>query len=349
MRNGATSAAVWHRRRVFVTGGTGLLGSWLIHHLVGLGADVIALARDHVPSSNFYRLGLDRAVVVVRGSLEDYGVLERTLNEYEVDVVFHAGAQTIVPIANRNPMSTFSANIQGTWNVLEACRRRTNIRAVVVASSDKAYGTQKDLPYREDAPLQGIHPYDVSKSCADLIAQMYWHTYRVPVSVTRCGNLFGGGDLNFNRLVPGTIRSLHDGQAPVVRSDGTMRRDYVFVREAVQAYMLLAEHMLEERGLGQCFNFSHGKPLRVLDVVAQITRLMGKAGVEPVVLNEATNEIPDQFLDAGKAATELGWAPAYTMDEGLMETIRWYEAFFASEQDQRGLTPGRLAGIPQSM
>jgi CDP-glucose 4,6-dehydratase len=317
----------WARRRVLVTGATGFLGSWLAAWLVDRGADTVALVRDDVPRSNFFRLGLDRSVVSVHGQLEDYDVLERTLNEHEIEVVFHLAAQTLVGIANRNPLSTFDANIRGTWNLLEAARRHPAIRAIVVASSDKAYGTQATLPYREDAPLVGRHPYDVSKSCVDLIAQSYWHSYRLPVSITRCGNFYGGGDLNFNRIVPGTIRSLFDGQRPIVRSDGTLRRDYVFVKEAVDAYTLLAEHMLEGRALGECYNFSNNQPLRVLEVVDEISRLMNRSDVPPVVLNEASNEIPDQFLDATKASVELGWRPKYTFESGLVETIAWYEAF----------------------
>jgi len=328
-------AEAWSRRRVLVTGCTGLLGSWLTRWLVDQQADVVGLVRDHAPQSNFYRLGLDREVRVVHGALDDHPLIERSLNEYEIEVVFHLGAQTIVGIANENPLSTFSANIQGTWNVLEAARRRKGICAVVVASSDKAYGAQAQLPYREDAPLIGRHPYDVSKSCADLIAQMYWHTYRLPVAITRCGNFYGGGDLNFNRIVPGTIRSLLDGQRPIIRSDGTLRRDYVYIKEAVSAYVLLAKRLMEGEAGGEGYNFSHGQPLRVLELVDVITRLMGRTDLTPEVLNEATNEIPDQFLDASKAAADLGWTPRYRLEDGLKETVAWYEEFFKAQRDAR--------------
>ncbi len=321
----------WRRRRVLVTGCTGLLGSWLAAWVADRQAEVVGLVRDIVPRSNFYRLGLDRRVTVVNGALEDYLLLERTLNEYEIEVVFHLAAQAVVGTANRSPLSTFSANIQGTWNLLEAARRHAGIRAVVVASSDKAYGAQPELPYRESAPLVGRHPYDVSKSCVDLIAQSYWHSYRLPVSVTRCGNFYGGGDLNFNRIVPGTIRSLFDGQPPIVRSDGTPRRDYIYIQEVVGAYTMLAERMLERKAVGECYNFSNNQPLRVLEIVAAIARLMGRTDLQPVILNEATNEIPDQFLDASKAAADLGWTPKYTLEDGLRETIAWYEAFFREE------------------
>ena len=317
----------WHYRRVLVTGATGLLGSWLTAWLVEQKAEVVALVRDAVPRANFRRLGLDQQVNVVQGSLEDYQLLERTINEYEVEVIFHIAAQTLVGIANRNPISTFTSNIQGTWNLLEAARRHTGLRALVVASSDKAYGTQADLPYREEAPLVGRHPYDVSKSCVDLIAQSYWHTYQLPVSVTRCGNFYGGGDLNFNRIVPGTIRSLHQGERPIVRSDGTLRRDYVYIKEAVGAYVKLAEHMLNGDAIGECYNFSTNHPLRVLEIIEEISRLMGRTDLSPVIQNQATNEIPDQFLDGSKAAKELGWSPRYTLEEGLRETIAWYQEF----------------------
>jgi len=323
---------VWRRRRVFVTGCTGFLGAWLTDWLIRQNADVVGLVRDWVPQSNFYRMGLADRTVTVRGSIEDYGLVERILNEYEVEVVFHLAAQTLVGIANENPLSTFSANITGTWNVLEAARRSSRIKAVIIASSDKAYGTAPHLPYQEETPLVGRHPYDVSKSCADLIAQAYWHSYKVPAAVTRCGNFYGGGDLNFNRLVPGTIRSLLDGQRPIIRSDGTLRRDYVYVKDAVLAYTFLAEKVLADVGLGQAYNFSNECPVTVLELTALISRLMGRTDLEPVILNVATNEIPHQYLSSEKARRELGWKPAYTLEQGLQETIKAYQEFFASEE-----------------
>ena len=281
---------------------------------------------------NLHRLGLDRRIIAVRGCVEDFDTVERTLNEYEIEMVFHVAAQAIVGISNDNPRSTFSTNIAGTWTVLEACRRARRVRAVVLASSDKAYGAQDELPYQEETPLEGRHPYDVSKSCADLIAQSYWHTYRLPVGITRCGNFFGGGDLNFNRIVPGTIRSLYDGQRPTIRSDGTLRRDYIYIQDAVLAYVLLAERLLQGAAHGQAFNFSNETPLTVLEIAALVGRLMRREGLKPVILNEATNEIPHQFLSAQTARRELGWRPRYTMEEGLRETIAWYRAYF---DDQR--------------
>ena len=330
------TADPWRRRRVLVTGCTGLLGSWLSVWLADREASVVGLVRDSVPRSNFHRRRLDDRLTVVHGALEDYATVERALNEYEIEVVFHVGAQTLVGIANENPLSTFSANIQGTWNVLEAARRVRGTRAVIVASSDKAYGTQARLPYTEDAPLIGRHPYDVSKSCVDLIAQSYWHTYRLPVAVTRCGNFYGGGDLNFNRVVPGTIRSLLDGQRPIIRSDGTLLRDYVYIEEAVAAYVLLAEHVLEGHGHGECYNFAVGAAMRVREIVQLIGRLMGRSDLEPRILNEVSNEILEQYLDARKAEAELGWKPQYTVEQGMRQTIAWYEEFFREAPDAHG-------------
>ena len=327
MTEPSSAPTSWRYRPVLVTGCTGLLGAWLTAWLADHGAQVVGLVRDDVPHSNFHRLGLAARVVTVRGAVEDYDVVERTLNEYEIEVVFHLAAQTIVGIANENPRSTFSTNVAGTWNVLEACRRSRRVRAVVVASSDKAYGTQDDLPYHEGAPLVGRHPYDVSKSCADLIAQAYFATYATPVAVTRCGNFFGGGDLNWNRLVPGTIRSLLDGERPIIRSDGTMRRDYIYIKDAVGAYVLLAEKVLAGDVAGRAYNFSNETPVTVLDMATLIGRLVRRPDLPPRVLNEASNEIPHQFLSAERARTELGWKPEYTVEQGLTETIAWYREF----------------------
>lgn len=325
---------IWRRRRVFVTGCTGLLGPWLIDWLVKHGADVVGLVRDSVPQSNFDRMGLAGRIVVVRGAVEEFDLIERILNEYEIEAVFHLAAQSIVGIANENPRSTFSTNIAGTWNVLEGARRSRRIRALVLASSDKAYGARAELPYREDAPLLGRHPYDVSKSCADLIGQMYWHSYRLPLAITRCGNFFGGGDLNFNRIVPGTIRSLIDGQRPIIRSDGTMKRDYLYIRDAIIAYTLLGEKLFNGEGLGEAYNFSNECPATPLELTGLIGRLMGRPDLEPVVLNRATNEIPNQFLSAEKARSQLGWKAEYTLEEGLRETIAWYREFFADMESR---------------
>jgi CDP-glucose 4,6-dehydratase len=332
------TTAVWARRRVFVTGGTGLVGAWLIEWLADAGADVVALVRDAVPGSNFYRRGLDKRVVAVRGALEDYPLLERVLNEYEIEVVFHLAAQAIVGIANHSPLSTFSANIQGTWNVLEAARHARGIQAVVQASSDKAYGTHAVLPYTEEAALIGRHPYDVSKSCADLIAQAYWTTYQLPVAITRCGNFYGGGDLNFNRIVPGTIRSIIDGHPPIIRSDGTLIRDYFYVKDGVGAYVATAEKLLAGEAGGEAYNFSNEIQVNVRQLVEIICRLAGGTRLEPILLNDAPNEIPHQYLSAAKARRELGWTPAYSLEQGMAETIDWYREYFAElNQNQTAL------------
>jgi CDP-glucose 4,6-dehydratase len=330
---------MWNRRRVFVTGATGLVGSWLTEWLVNAGADVVALVRDGVPGSNFHRFGLDTRVVTVRGDLEDYSLMARILNEYEIEVVFHLAAQTIVGIANQNPLSTFSANIQGTWNVLEAARHARHLKAVVQASSDKAYGTHDVLPYTEEAPLIGRHPYDVSKSCADLIAQTYWVSYRLPVAITRCGNFYGGGDLNFNRIVPGTIRSLIDGQPPVIRSDGTLIRDYFYVKDGVGAYVTTAEKLLAGEAGGEAYNFSNEIQVNVRDLVGMICRAAGVTHLAPVVLNDAPNEIPHQYLSAEKARRHLGWAPGYTLEQGMAETVAWYRQYFADLKQAAAAVP----------
>lgn len=317
----------WRDRKVFVTGCTGLLGSWLTDSLVRRGAEVVGLVRDLVPASNLKSLSCWEKIDVVRGDLADYALLERALNEYEVDAVFHLAAQTIVGTANRCPISTFESNIKGTWNLLEACRRVATVKRVVVASSDKAYGSHEKLPYDETAPLMGEHPYDVSKSCADLIARSYHLTYGLPVSVTRCGNLFGGGDLNWNRIVPGTIRSVLRGEPPVIRSDGTYIRDYFYVKDAVAAYLLLAERIPGEGVSGEAFNFSNEIQVTVLELTRIILRLMGSE-LEPTVLGEAAGEIRHQYLKAAKAREILGWQPLFELEKALAETIAWYRDFF---------------------
>ncbi|MEC1291097.1 GDP-mannose 4,6-dehydratase [Bacillus mojavensis] len=317
----------WKNKNVFVTGCTGLLGSYLVKELIEQGANVTGLVRDHVPQSNLYQGEHVKKMNIVQGALEDLPVIERAFGEYEIDTVFHLAAQAIVGVANRNPVSTFEANILGTWNVLEACRKHPLIKRVIVASSDKAYGDQENLPYDEDMPLQGKHPYDVSKSCADLISHTYFHTYGLPVCITRCGNLYGGGDLNFNRIIPQTIQLVLNGEAPEIRSDGTFVRDYFYIEDAVQAYLLLAEKMEEHNLAGEAFNFSNEFQLPVLELVEKILKKMN-SNLKPKVLNQGSNEIKHQYLSAEKARKLLNWTPAYTIDEGLEKTIAWYTEFF---------------------
>ncbi|ALS83097.1 GDP-mannose 4,6-dehydratase [Bacillus subtilis] len=317
----------WKNKNVFVTGCTGLLGSYLVKELIEQGANVTGLVRDHVPQSNLYQGEHIKKMNIVRGSLEDLAVIERALGEYEIDTVFHLAAQAIVGVANRNPISTFEANILGTWNILEACRKHPLIKRVIVASSDKAYGDQENLPYDENMPLQGKHPYDVSKSCADLISHTYFHTYGLPVCITRCGNLYGGGDLNFNRIIPQTIQLVLNGEAPEIRSDGTFVRDYFYIEDTVQAYLLLAEKMEENNLAGEAFNFSNEIQLTVLELVEKILKKMN-SNLKPKVLNQGSNEIKHQYLSAEKARKLLNWTPAYTIDEGLEKTIEWYTEFF---------------------
>lgn len=317
----------WRDRPVFVTGGSGLLGGWLVRALADAGADVVCLVRDWVPQSELLGDALVRRARIVRGDVRDQQVLERSLGEYEIDTVFHLAAQTIVGVAQRNPVSTFESNIQGTWALLEACRRSPLVKSVVVASSDKAYGDQATLPYDEETPLQGEHPYDVSKSCADLIARTYAVSYGLPVAITRCGNFYGGGDLNWNRLVPGTIRSVLRGDRPVIRSDGTLIRDYFYVEDGVAANMRLAEALRQRPELaGEAFNFSNEIQVSVLALTTQILQRMGSALV-PDVRDEAKHEILHQYLSAAKARRLLDWSPGFTLPEGLDRTVAWYTDF----------------------
>lgn len=330
MEDLAVSAAQqshWRDRPVLVTGATGLLGGWLVGRLVALGADVTALVRDWVPRSTLLSTELLARVNIVRGDVRHQSVLERAMGEYEVDTVFHLAAQTIVGVANRNPVATLDTNIRGTWSVLEAARRSPLVKAVIIASSDKAYGDHEKLPYDETAALQGEHPYDASKSAADLIARMYALTYGVPVAITRCGNFYGGGDLNWNRLVPGTIRSVLKGERPTIRSDGTLIRDYFYVEDGAEAYLTLAEALHARPELrGEAFNFSNELQVDVLGLTRRILARMGSP-LEPDVRSEASHEIQHQWLSAAKARRDLNWAPLFTLDEGLDRTIAWYREF----------------------
>jgi CDP-glucose 4,6-dehydratase len=330
-----TDPTFWRDRPTLVTGATGLVGSWLVRWLVEHEAEVVCLVRDEVPQSELVRSGLSRRVRLVRGDVCDQALLERVLGEYEIRTVMHLAAQTIVTIANRNPISTFESNIQGTWALLEACRRSPRVSEIVVASSDKAYGDCETLPYDESTPLCGRHPYDVSKSCADLIAQSYAVTYGSPVVVTRCGNFYGGGDLNWNRIVPGTIRSILRGERPVIRSDGEFVRDYFYVEDGAAAYAMVAEKLAKNRDLGgHAFNFSNEIQVTVKDLVEKILARMGSS-LRPEIKNEASHEIRRQYLSAAKAREMLSWRPLFALEDGLDRTIRWYRDFLDAPKENR--------------
>ncbi|MCL4541023.1 MAG: GDP-mannose 4,6-dehydratase [Chloroflexi bacterium] len=334
------NATFWRNRRVLVTGCSGLLGSWLTIALTEHGTTVVGLIRDSVPRNNLHISGYDQRITLVTGALENRPLLERIFAEYEIDVCFHLAAQTIVGVAQRAPAVTFETNVRGTWNVLEAARLSPHVRCLIVASSDKAYGRQPQLPYQEDMPLIGRGPYDVSKSCADLIAQSYGINYELPVFITRCGNLFGGGDLNFNRLIPGTIISALRGERPEIRSDGLFTRDYFYVKDAVLAYLQLAERsdMLNH---GEAFNFSYGHPLTVLEMMDAILRAVGRPDLQPIIKNEASREIRHQYLSPLKARNELSWQPRYTLQQGLAETVAWYRSWL-KQPLINGQSPGRV-------
>jgi CDP-glucose 4,6-dehydratase len=327
--------AFWTDRPTFVTGATGFLGGWLVSALVACGADVVCLERDLVPDRRLRSPGSFARVRIVRGDVCDQPLIERVLGEYEIDTVFHLAAQAVVGTASRNPLSTFETNIRGTWTVLEACRRSPAIRQIVVASSDKAYGSQSILPYHEDMALQGRYPYDASKSCADLIAQSYAATYGLPVIISRCANLYGGGDFNWNRLVPGTARAVLRGERPIIRSNGRMLRDYMYVEDGVMAYLTLAEALGVNRELaGRAFNFGHREPIRVLSLVEMILDICQRKDLTPDVRNEAEREIADQYLDASRARIELGWETTCTHEVGLSRTVEWYREFMKRSPGQ---------------
>ncbi|MEK6979620.1 MAG: GDP-mannose 4,6-dehydratase [Candidatus Micrarchaeota archaeon] len=317
-------------KNVLITGATGLVGPYVVNALLDAGVqNAVCIVRDRVPDSIFFTEGAAKKCVLVSGELQDYFLLERVINEYEISNIIHLGAQAIVGTANRSPLATFESNIKGTWNVLEAARVHDKlVKSVVVASSDKAYGDQEKLPYTEESPLLATHPYDASKSCADILSTAYGKTYGLPVSISRCGNFFGGGDLNFNRIVPGTIRNAHFNKPPEIRGDGKAVRDYIYVKDAASAYLLLSEKT-ENAGLkGEAFNFSNEVQMNVLEMMNKILVLMGKTSLKPIIMNNASGEIFKQHLSAEKARRILGWKSEWTVDSGLKETIEWYKKYF---------------------
>lgn len=322
-------SADWGGRKILITGATGMVGSWLVKELLKRDSAVVALVRDIDYQTEFYRSGDYLQTAIVNGSLEDFSTIDRAINEYEIDTVFHLGAQTIVGAAYREPLQTFESNIRGTYHILEACRRHQDlVEKIVVASSDKAYGIADTLPYTEDMPIEGCHPYDVSKSCADLLAQAYFHTYDMSMAIARCGNIYGGADLNWSRIVPGTIRSLLNNQRPIIRSNGEYIRDYIYIKDVVDAYLNLAESITKKNISGEAFNFSTESRITVIEIMNEIRAIMGKEELEPKILNLNLKEIPEQSLSAEKAHKILGWHPKYGMKKGLSETVDWYKNYF---------------------
>jgi CDP-glucose 4,6-dehydratase len=318
------TAGFWKDRPTLITGATGFMGSWLLKKLIGEQADLVVLVRDDVPRSLAVEENLLERVTAVRGTVEDLGLLRRTLAEYNVDTIFHLAAQPLVGVAKLDPLSTLETNVRGTWNVLEAARL-CSTKQTVVASSDKAYGPSDELPYLESHPLRGRFPYDVSKSCADLISTMYAATYALPVCIVRCANLFGGGDLNFSRTIPGAIAATLKNERFVIRSDGKFVRDFLYVKDAAEAYALVAERLAADRSLtGEAFNFGLGLRLTVSEVVRKVLELMDRTSLEPIIMNQASAEIREQYLSSDKAKQTLGWSPRYDLIDGLTETIAWY-------------------------
>ncbi len=313
----------WKNKNVFVTGADGFIGAWLSKGLVERDANVFILVRDLKKEATYKLLNIEDKVTRIEGDLADYAVIERVLNEYSISACFHLGAQALVQVANRSPLSTFESNIKGTWNILEACRNTKSIERVIVASSDKAYGTQKKLPYTEDMALLGAYPYDASKACADILARSYFTSFGLPVAVTRNANTYGGGDLNFSRIIPDAIRCLLTGKEFLIRSDGTPERDYMYVEDAVSGYITLAEHIREAKG--GAFNFGTAKPISAIALFKNIAKLCGKPGAKPKILGTAKNEIDRQFLSIEKAGEVLGWHPEFALEKGLARTIKWYK------------------------
>ena len=317
----------WKDRNVFVTGASGFVGANLVAELVVRGSKVICLQRDETHPNSLDLLNLRDKVTVIRGSVDDLPLMSRVLNEYDIDAVFHLAAQALVGAANRSPVSTFESNIRGTYLLLEACRLSSTVKRVVVASSDKAYGSHTELPYSEEFKLNAVFPYDVSKACTDLITLSYAQTFGVPAAVTRSANIYGPADSNLSRIVPGTILSVLRGERPIIRSDGTPVRDFIYTTDIVAGYLLLAENI--ESAAGEAFNFGSGEPVSMLDLVNSIVRLMGSEGdLTPDILlkTKIKNEIDAQYLASEKVRTKFGWRPEVDLESGLQKTIDWFRS-----------------------
>ncbi|MCG2711492.1 MAG: GDP-mannose 4,6-dehydratase [Candidatus Omnitrophica bacterium] len=317
----------WKNRNVFVTGADGFIGAWLVKRLVEEKANVIVLIRDVKQPATYKLLNLEKKVTQAQGDIIDYNLMARLLNEYSIDSCFHLAAQALVQIANRSPISTFESNIKGTWNILEACRNTKTIKRIITASTDKAYGEQKDLPYTEDSPLLGLYPYDASKACADILARSYAVSYDLPIAVTRNANTYGGGDLNSSRIIPDAICSILQGKEFLIRSDGTPEREYMYVEDAVDGYLTLAEAVDKKNVRAQAFNFSTGEVLNAVDLFKKIAKLCAKPKAKMKVLGVAKNEIDKQYLSSKKAAEVLKWKPRYDLESGLKRTIKWYKKY----------------------
>ncbi len=318
----------WQDLNVFVTGADGFIASWLAKELVESGANVTIITRDLRKNPGYKLLKIEDKVNIVIGDIVNYSTVERVLNEYSIDTCFHLAAQALVQTANRSPLSTFESNIKGTWNVLEASRVTETVKRIVVASSDKAYGIQEKLPYTEDNPLLGSFPYDASKACTDILSRCYFKTYSLPVAITRNANIYGGGDMNFSRIVPDAIRCMLTQKEFLIRSDGTLERDYMYVKDAVNAYLTLAKNLHRKEVRGEAFNFGTGKPISVKSLVNKIADIGGKQyNLKIKILGEAKNEINRQYLDSSKAKSILGWLPKYSFENGLKETINWYKSY----------------------
>ena len=339
------SESFWRGRRAFVTGAGGFVGGWLVRQLLERGAEVAVLVRERNPRTVLEGEGLSRRVTVFHGSVEDFRLMRRAFGTHAAETVFHLAARAVAGTAKLDPVRTLKANVEGTWNVLEAARG-SGVQHILVASSGKAYSSGPGAlpPYRETYPLQGKHPYDVSKSCADLISTMYARTYGIKVAVLRCANVFGGGDLNFSRTIPGVIRSAVAGERFRIRSDGTAVRDFLYVKDASRAYLTAAEQLERHPELaGEAFNFTLAEPLTVLEVVSRVLRLMGREELVPIIENQANDESPKQYLSSDKARDVLGWKPAFGFEEGLRETIHWYRDYFANVEPHFAPAPEKAA------